>query len=127
VNKVQIRTGSAPDKIEACSQAIRSYEVVYISGQIPLVPETMELISNEFTDQIDQTFKNLFAVIEAADGTFDNIVKLTIYMTDLSYFSDVNKIILTLFDEPYPARVVIGVNELPKGAQIQVEAILIID
>ncbi len=123
----KITTSTAPAAIGTYSQAIKCCEVIYVSGQIPLVPETMEIVSGDITEQIEQAFKNLLAVISATGGTLDNIVKLTIYMTDLGSFSTVNDVMLKIFVEPYPARAVIGVNELPRGAQVEIDAIVIVD
>ena len=110
-----ISTADAPQAIGTYSQAIRTGETVYLSGQIPLVPDTMEIISDDISEQIHQVFKNLSAVARAAQGSLDDIVKLNIYLTDLSSFPIVNEIMAGYFSEPYPARAAIGVAELPRG------------
>jgi reactive intermediate/imine deaminase len=127
MNKEQIRSTTAPEAIGIYSQAIKAYEAVYISGQLPLDPETMTIISTDISKQINKAFTNLSAVVNAAGGDINNIVKLTIYMTDLTFFSNVNDAMFELFDEPYPARAIIGVNALPKDALIEIDAVAIID
>lgn len=124
--KQKIQTDQAPKAIGAYSQAIKTGNTVYLSGQIPLNPETMALVSEEFTDQAVQVFKNLQAVCQAAGGDLDAIVKLTIYLTDLSNFASVNEVMVKFFQEPYPARATIQISALPKSALIEVDAILVI-
>lgn len=119
-----ISTNNAPVAIGTYSQAIRTGSTVYLSGQIPLIPETMEIISDDISDQIHQVFKNLSAVASAADGTLNDIVKLNVFLTDLSHFPTVNEIMAKYFNEPYPARAAIGVAALPKGAAVEMDAIL---
>lgn len=97
---------------------------VYISGQIPLLPETMEVVEGSVEEQIHQVFKNLQAIIEAADGSFDNVVKLNIFLTDLSNFPTVNQVMAQYFTEPYPARAAVGVKELPKNVPVEMDAVL---
>lgn len=119
-----ITTNSAPEAIGTYSQAVKTGSTVYLSGQIPLIPETMEIISDDISDQINQVFKNLSAVAAAADGSLDDIVKLNVFLTDLSHFPTVNEIMATYFNQPYPARAAIGVAALPKGAAVEMDAIL---
>ena len=119
-----ITTNSAPEAIGTYSQAVKTGSTVYLSGQIPLIPETMEIISDDISDQINQVFKNLSAVAAAADGSLDDIVKLNVFLTDLSHFPTVNEIMATYFNQPYPARAAIGVSALPKGAAVEMDAIL---
>ncbi len=124
MSKVIISTDKAPAAIGTYSQAVKIGTTVYLSGQIPLVPETMELISEDFTAQAEQVFKNLTAVCEAAGGELQDMVKLQIYLTDLGEFAIVNEVMAKFFKEPYPARAAIGVKQLPKGAQIEIDGIL---
>ena len=123
-NRAIIFSDKAPRAIGTYSQAVRVNNTVYLSGQIPLLPNTMELAGEEFATQAEQVFKNLSAVCEAADGTLQHIVKLNIYLTDLSHFPIVNEIMGKYFQEPYPARAAIGVKELPKGALIEADGIM---
>ena len=122
--KEAIFTSKAPAAIGTYSQAIRVGDTVYLSGQIPLNPDTMTLVSEEIDQQITQVFENLSAVAHAAGATLDNIVKLNIFLTDLSHFALVNEIMAKYFTEPYPARAAIGVSELPKAALVEMDAIL---
>ena len=124
MSKVIISTDNAPAAIGTYSQAVKIGTTVYLSGQIPLVPETMELVSEDFTAQAEQVFKNLTAVCEAAGGELQDMVKLQIYLTDLGEFAIVNEVMAKFFKEPYPARAAIGVKQLPKGAQIEIDGIL---
>ena len=125
-NKAIIHTDSAPAAIGTYVQAVKVNNTVYLSGQIPLDPQTMTLVDGNISAQINQVFKNLCAVCEASGGDLSNIVKLNIFLTDLSHFPLVNEIMGQHFQEPYPARAAIGVNELPKGAQIEMDGILVI-
>lgn len=120
-----IATENAPAAIGTYSQAVRVGDTVYISGQIPLDPNTMEVCSQVFADQTRQVFDNLGAVAKAAGGDLSDIVKLSIFMTDLSHFPTVNKIMADYFQLPYPARAAVGVKELPKAVQIEMEAIMV--
>lgn len=120
-----IHTERAPGAIGAYSQAVKTGDTVYISGQIPLDPATMELVDASFDAAAHRCFKNLAAVAEAAGGTLDDAVKVTIFLTDLSNFAAVNEIMAQYFRAPYPARAAIGVAALPKGAAIEVEAVLV--
>ena len=121
-----IFTEDAPQAIVTYSQAVRVGNTVYLSGQIPLIPETMELIEGDITNQIKRVFMNLAAVAKASGGTLTNINKLNIYLTDLSNFPLINEIMAEHFSEPYPARAVVGVASLPKGAMIEMDAIMTI-
>jgi reactive intermediate/imine deaminase len=121
-----IATENAPAAIGTYSQAVRVGDTVYISGQIPLDPATMEVCSQVFADQTRQVFDNLAAVAQAAGGDLSDIVKLSIFMTDLSHFPTVNEIMADYFQLPYPARAAVGVKELPKAVQIEMEAIMVL-
>jgi reactive intermediate/imine deaminase len=122
-----IHTERAPAAIGTYSQAIRHDNSVYLSGQIPLDPNTMQLCSDEIRMQINQVFDNLAAVCEAAGGSLANIVKLTVYLRDLNHFPLVNEAMTHYFTEPYPARAAIGVSALPRAAQVEVDGIMILD
>lgn len=124
MKKEIISTDKAPKAIGTYSQAVKVNNTVYMSGQIPLIPETMELLEGSVEEQIHQVFKNLSAVAEAAGATFENVVKLNIFLTDLSNFPTVNQVMAQYFNEPYPARAAIGVKELPKGAAVEMDAVL---
>jgi reactive intermediate/imine deaminase len=119
-----INTENAPAAIGTYSQAVQTGNTVYISGQIPLDPETMEFVSQEIEPQIHQVFKNLTAITNAAGGDLSNIDKLNIFLTELSCFPIVNQVMAEYFNEPYPARAAVGVRELPKGAQVEMDAIM---
>ncbi|GMR06196.1 MAG: RidA family protein [Gammaproteobacteria bacterium] len=121
-----ISTEKAPQAIGTYSQAIRTGSTVFLSGQIPLVPETMEIISDDISEQIHQVFKNLSAVAAAADGSLDDVVKLNVFLTDLSHFPVVNEIMAEFFNEPYPARAAIGVAALPKDAAVEMDAVMVL-
>jgi reactive intermediate/imine deaminase len=122
-----IVTDRAPRAIGTYSQAVRAGSTVYLSGQIPLVPATMELVGEDFAQQAHQVFANLRAVSEAAGGTLSNAVKLTVYLTDLKHFATVNEIMANYFVTPYPARAAVGVAALPRGALIEIDAILVLE
>jgi len=124
MTKQRIETARAPAAIGTYSQAVRAGDTVYISGQIPLSSNTMELVSGGTEAQIRQVFENLAAVAEAAGGGFSDVVRLTVYLTDLADFPLVNEIMAQYFAEPYPARAAIGVAQLPKGAAVEIDAIL---
>jgi reactive intermediate/imine deaminase len=124
MNKAIISSDNAPAAIGTYSQAVKVGTAVYLSGQIPLVPETMEVISEDFAEQTHQVFKNLTAVCEAAGGRLQDMVKVNIFLTDLSNFATVNEIMSQYFSTPYPARAAIGVRELPKGVQIEIDGIM---
>jgi len=121
-----IRTAKAPSAIGTYSQAVNVNGTVYLSGQIPLDPETMELVQGTH-EQIDRVFRNLRAVAEAAGGELSQIVKLNVYLTNLADFPVVNKIMGEYFSEPYPARAAVGIAALPKGAQVEIEGIMVLD
>lgn len=124
MSKVIISTDKAPAAIGTYSQAVKIGTTVYLSGQIPLVPESMELVSEDFTTQAEQVFKNLTAVCEASGGELQDMIKVQIYLTDLGQFAIVNEVMAKHFREPYPARAAIGVKQLPKGAQIEIDGIM---
>jgi len=124
MSKVIINTDNAPAAIGTYSQAVKIGTTVYLSGQIPLVPETMAFISEDFRAQAEQVFKNLTAVCEAAGGSLQDMVKVQIYLTDLGQFPIVNEVMASFFKTPYPARAAIGVKALPKGAQIEIDGIM---
>lgn len=124
MSKKPIHSDNAPAAIGTYSQAIQSGGFVFLSGQIPLVPATMEIVSGDFEARARQVFDNLKAVTEAAGGNLDQLVKLTIYLTDLDNFATVNSVMTDYFTEPYPARAALGVASLPKGVDIEAEAIL---
>jgi len=124
MTKIIIQTESAPAAIGTYSQAVRCGNTVYISGQIPLVPATKEFVSEEISEQIHQVFKNLSAITNAAGGDLNQIVKLNIFLTDLSCFPTVNQIMAEYFSSPYPARAAVEVKALPKGAQVEMDAVM---
>ena len=124
--KTTISTTSAPQAIGTYSQAVRAGDTVYLSGQIPLDPATMELVGGDIEAQIRRVFDNLAAVCEAAGGSLADIVKLNVFLTDLSHFPTVNEVMAGYFAEPYPARAAIGVAALPKGAAVEMDAIMVI-
>ena len=121
-----ISTTSAPQAIGTYSQAIRSGNTVYLSGQIPLDPRTMELVTGGFEAQARRVFENLSAVAAAAGGTLANAVKLNIYLTDLGNFAELNRVMAEYFTAPYPARATLGVASLPRGAAVEVDAVLVL-
>lgn len=123
-NRQVISTNNAPQAIGTYSQAVRTGNTVYLSGQIPLDPETMVIVSDDISDQIHQVFQNLSAVAAAADGSLNDIVKLNVFLTDLSHFPTVNEIMAEYFTEPYPARAAIGVAALPKDSAVEMDAII---
>jgi reactive intermediate/imine deaminase len=125
-NKAVIHTDKAPAAIGTYSQAVKVNNTVYLSGQIPLIPDTMELIEGDISVQIRQVFDNLSEVCAASGGDLSHIVKLNIFLTDLSNFATVNQVMGEYFQQPYPARAAIGVSELPKGAQVEMDGILVI-
>jgi len=124
MKKEIISTDKAPQAIGTYSQAVKVNNTVYMSGQIPLIPESMEMLEGSVEEQIHQVFKNLQAVAQAAGGSFENVVKLNIFLTDLNNFPTVNQVMAQYFTEPYPARAAIGVKELPKAADVEMDAIL---
>lgn len=125
-NKAIISTDQAPSAIGTYSQAVKTHHTVYLSGQIALDPNTMEMVNDSFASEAHQVFKNMQAVTQAANGSLDNIVKLTIYLKSFDDFDELNTIMANYFREPYPARVAIGVNELPKNGRIEIDGIMVI-
>jgi reactive intermediate/imine deaminase len=124
LSKEAISSNGAPSAIGTYSQAIKAGQLVFLSGQIPLDPATMELVQGDFEARARRVFDNLRAVAQAAGGDIDQIVKLTIYLTDLDNFAIVNSVMAEYFRQPYPARAALGVASLPKGADVEAEAIL---
>jgi len=128
MSKNKIHSDRAPQAIGTYSQAvsIEGGKTVYLSGQIPLIPSTMEMISDKIDDQIKQVFENLKSVCKASGGDLNDIVKLNVFLTDLSNFSKVNEIMAGYFDEPYPARAAVGIKELPRAALVEMDAVMVI-
>ncbi|AHF03047.1 RidA family protein [Marichromatium gracile] len=124
MNKRVISTDQAPQAIGTYSQAVRVGDTVYLSGQIPLIPETMTLVEGDIEAQVRRVFDNLTAVARAANGTLADIVKLNVFLTDLGHFPVVNQVMTEYFAEPYPARAVVGVAALPKGAGVEMDAVM---
>jgi reactive intermediate/imine deaminase len=120
-----IKTDQAPQAIGTYSQAVSTGGTVYLSGQIPLVPETMELVDGDMEAQIRRVFDNLAAVASAAGGSLADIAKLNIFLTDLGHFALVNQVMADYFQEPYPARAAVGVAALPRGAQVEMDAVMV--
>jgi reactive intermediate/imine deaminase len=121
-----IHTEAAPDAIGTYSQAMKVGNTVYLSGQIPLVPETMEVLDGDMAAQIRQVFDNLQAVAKAAGGSLAEVAKLNIFLTDLSHFALVNEIMAEYFQQPYPARAAVGVASLPKAVAVEMDAIMVL-
>jgi len=121
--KTPIHTPAAPAAIGTYSQAVRAGDTVYLSGQIGFDPATMQLVEG-IDAQIDRVFRNLQAVVQAAGGTFADVVRVTVYLTDLAHFGKVNEIMARYFSEPYPARVAIGVASLPRGGLVEIDAVM---
>ena len=119
-----ISTPDAPAAIGTYSQAVRAGDTVYLSGQIPLDPKSMRLVEGDFEAQARRVFDNLRAVCRAAGGDFDRVVRVTVYLTDLANFAKVNEVMATYFREPYPARAAIGVASLPRGALVEIDAVM---
>jgi reactive intermediate/imine deaminase len=122
-----VKTDHAPQAIGTYSQAVRVDRIVYLSGQIPLDPQTMEMVQGDMEAQVRRVFDNLRAVAEASGGSLADIVKLTVFLTDLSHFSLVNQAMAEYFEPPYPARAAVGVAALPRGASIEIDAIMHLD
>ena len=122
-----IHTDKAPQAIGTYSQAVKIDNTVYLSGQIPLVPETMELVDGDIATQIRRVFDNLQAVAQAAGGNLKDVAKLNVFLTDLSNFLIVNEVMADYFSEPYPARAAIGVAALPKAADVEMDAVMVIE
>ena len=127
MNREIINTKNAPQAIGTYSQAVKTGNTIYLSGQIPLVPEKMELVEGDMRAQITRVFENLNAVAKASGGSMADIVKLNIYLTDLAHFPLVNEIMATYFREPYPARAAVGVASLPKNAMVEMDAIMVLE
>lgn len=119
-----ISTDKAPQAIGTYSQAVKIDNTVYISGQIPLIPETMEMIEGEFSEHVRQVFKNLSAITEAAGGNINDCVKVNIFLSDLNNFVAVNEVMAEFFTQPYPSRAAIEVSALPKGALVEADAVM---
>ena len=126
MTKKRIHADNAPDAIGTYSQAIQSGKLVFLSGQIPLLPATMEIIDGDFEARATQVFENLKAVAEAAGGSLNDAVKITVFLTDLDDFATVNAVMERFFDKPYPARAAVGVASLPKGVDVEADAVLIV-
>jgi reactive intermediate/imine deaminase len=124
MSRQSIHTDRAPQAIGTYSQAVRAGDTVYLSGQVPFDPATMQLVTGDIETQARRVFENLKAVAEAAGGSLGHAVKLTIFLTDLANFAKVNEVMATYFAKPYPARSTIGVASLPRGAQIEIECVL---
>ena len=124
MTKEIISTDKAPQAIGTYSQAVKVGDTVYMSGQIPLIPETMEMVEGDIRSQIHRVFQNLQAVANAAGGELSDIVKLNIFLTDLANFPQVNEVMAEYFQQPYPARAAIGVSALPKDAGVEMDAVL---
>lgn len=124
MTKQPIHTDNAPAAIGSYSQAVRTGKLVFLSGQIPLQPDTMEMVGGDFEARARQVFTNLAAVAEAAGGRLDDVVKLTVFLTDLDNFATVNAVMEDFFTQPFPARAAVGVASLPKGADVEADAIL---
>ena len=124
--KQPISTAAAPKAIGPYSQAVRAGQTVYLSGQIPLNPQTMEVESGDMRAQITRVFENLRAVARAAGGDLTDVVKLNVFLTDLAHFALVNEIMARYFSEPYPARAAIGVAALPRGVAVEMDAVMVL-
>lgn len=125
-NKAIIHSDNAPAAIGTYSQAVKVNHTVYLSGQIPLDPQTMQMVEGDFAAQAHQVFKNLAAVCEAAGGGLKDIVKLNIYLTDLANFPVVNEVMGQYFQQPYPARAAVGINQLPRAALIEADGVMVL-
>ncbi|HRF87306.1 MAG: RidA family protein [Cellvibrionales bacterium] len=125
-NKAVIQTEKAPAAIGTYSQAIKVNNTVYLSGQIPLDPVSMQMVDGDMRAQITQVFENLSAVCEAAGGSLKDIVKLNIFLTDLAHFALVNEVMAQYFVQPYPARAAVGVASLPRAAQVEMDGVMVI-
>jgi reactive intermediate/imine deaminase len=124
MSRQTIHTNKAPQAIGPYSQAVRAGDTVYLSGQIPLNPATMQLVSGDIEAEIRQVFENLKAVAEATGGSLANAVKVNVFLTDLAHFAKVNEIMATYCTEPFPARAAVGVAQLPRGARVEIECVL---
>ena len=124
MSRQTIHTSHAPQAIGPYSQAVRAGDTVYLSGQIPLDPATMQLVSGDIEAEIRQVFENLKAVAEASGGSLANAVKVNVFLTDLGHFAKVNEIMATYCTQPFPARAAVGVAQLPRGARVEIECVL---
>lgn len=127
MTRTVIKTDKAPQAIGPYSQAVRTGNTVYLAGQIPLVPETMALVDGDMRMQITRVFENLAAVAKASGGSLQDVVKLNVYLIDLGHFPLVNEVMTQYFREPYPARAAVGVAALPKGAAVEMDAIMVLE
>ena len=125
MNKSFIATANAPAAIGTYSQAVKVGQTTYLSGQIPLIPESMALVEGNIEAEVRQAFTNLKAVCEAAGGSLNHLVKINVFLTDLTHFPVVNQVMEEIFEAPFPARAAIGVAELPKGARVEVDGIMV--
>jgi len=121
-----ISTDKAPQAIGTYSQAVKVGNTVYISGQIPLVPETMEVLQGDFVDHVRLVFKNLSEIAKAAGGTLDDFVKVNVFLTDLNNFVTVNEVMEEFFTQPYPARAAVQISALPKGVEVEADAVMVL-
>ena len=119
-----IKTKSAPSAIGSYSQAVRFENIIYLSGQIPIIPETNQILAKDFKEQVRQVFSNLQQVALAGNSRLENCLKLTIFLTDMGNFSEVNTVMREVFTEPFPARAVVEVSTLPKGVEVEIDAII---
>lgn len=126
MSKSVIQSNNAPAAIGTYSQAVKAGNTVYLSGQIPLVPSTMEMVSQDFEAQAVQVFENISAVVKAAGGKNSHLVKVNIFLTDLGEFAKVNEVMARYFEKPYPARAAVQVSALPRGAQIEIDAVMVL-
>ena len=127
MKKNKISTDKAPSAIGVYSQAIRAGNLVFISGQIPLDPKSMQMIDGDINDHIKQVLTNIKSIVEESGGTMNDIVKINVYLKDLEHFQHVNSVMESYFDEPYPARAAVEVSRLPKDVSIEMEAILYVE
>lgn len=126
MSKSVIQTNDAPAAIGTYSQAVKAGSTVYLSGQIPLVPSTMEIVSEDFEAQAVQVFENIQAVVKASGGSMANLVKINIFLTDLGQFAKVNEVMARYFKQPYPARAAVQVSALPKAVQIEIDGVMVL-
>ena len=126
MDKKPIHSDNAPDAIGTYSQAIQSGNLVFLSGQIPLLPATMEIVDGDFDARATQVFENLNAIAEAAGGSLNDAVKITVFLTNLDDFATVNAVMERYFEQPYPARAAVGVASLPKGVDVEADAVLVV-
>ena len=127
MSKHYITTDKAPQAIGTYSQAVKVDNTVYLSGQIPLIPETMELVNGDIKEQTRQIFRNLDSVANAAGGSLKDCVKVNVFLTDLGNFPMINSVMEEFFEQPYPARAAVGVAALPKDAEVEVDAVMVLD